>query len=142
MEDRRPSPNYGRRTPRQRRQSPRNRYKYPWMKKERRLKQEGLSPRRVACLTAKNCIRGSRMEVWQGKADHTVGGLTRNDLKMNDRGRLVSVKASLAAKRRYSENPDMKDMLVWYQWKKKTNNEDLDLGDQRRNRRGYQVNQF
>ena len=42
---------------------------------------------------------GSRAEVFHGNARHTSGGLTRNDLKMNKRGEIVSVKASNRAKR-------------------------------------------
>ncbi len=37
---------------------------------------------------------GSRAEVFHGNARHTSGGLTRNDVKMNKRGEIVSVKAS------------------------------------------------
>ena len=37
---------------------------------------------------------GSRAEVFHGNARHTSGGLTRNDLKMNKRGEIVSIKAS------------------------------------------------
>ena len=37
---------------------------------------------------------GSRAEVFHGNARHTSGGLTRNDLKMNKRGEIVSVRAS------------------------------------------------
>ena len=37
---------------------------------------------------------GSRAEVFHGNARHTSGGLTRNDLKMNKRGEIVSVRTS------------------------------------------------
>ena len=42
---------------------------------------------------------GSRAEVFHGNARHTSGGLTRNDLKMNKRGEIVSIKASNRAKK-------------------------------------------
>ncbi len=37
---------------------------------------------------------GSRAQVFHGNARHTSGGLTRNDLKLNKRGEIVSVRAS------------------------------------------------
>ena len=37
---------------------------------------------------------GSRAEVFHGNARHTSGGLTRNDLKLNKRGEIVSIRAS------------------------------------------------
>jgi len=40
---------------------------------------------------------GTRAEVFHGTADHTSGGLKKNDLKLNDRGRIVSKKASATA---------------------------------------------
>ena len=42
---------------------------------------------------------GSRAEVFHGNARHTSGGLTRNDLKMNKHGEIVSIKASNRAKK-------------------------------------------
>ena len=39
-------------------------------------------------------VTGSRAEVFHGNARHTSGVLTRNDLKMNKRGEIVSIKAS------------------------------------------------
>lgn len=41
---------------------------------------------------------GSRAQVWHGTAHHTSGGLTKGDL-MKKHGRLVSRRASAAAKR-------------------------------------------
>jgi hypothetical protein len=42
---------------------------------------------------------GSRIEVIHGNADHTTGGLTKSDLKVNKRGAIVSVKQSARASR-------------------------------------------
>ena len=45
--------------------------------------------------------RGTREEVWAGRARRTAGGLTKDDLTMSKRGELVSKKQSEAAKLRY-----------------------------------------
>ena len=42
---------------------------------------------------------GSRAEVWHGKAYKTMGNLTRKDLMMNNRGRIVSKKKHITAKK-------------------------------------------
>ena len=42
---------------------------------------------------------GSRVQVWHGTADHTSGGLTKKQLKMNKWGRIVSAKKSASAKK-------------------------------------------
>lgn len=42
---------------------------------------------------------GSRAKVWHNKAKKTRGGLTKKDLKKNKRGRIVSKRKSLQAKR-------------------------------------------
>jgi len=42
---------------------------------------------------------GTRAQVWHGTAHHTSGGLTRNDLKQNKHGRIVSRRASAAGKK-------------------------------------------
>ena len=42
---------------------------------------------------------GTRLEVWRGEADHTSGGLRRNDLMLNAHGKLVSKKQSMNARR-------------------------------------------
>lgn len=42
---------------------------------------------------------GTRARVWHKKAKKTRGGLTRNDLKKNKWGRIVSKKQSLRAKK-------------------------------------------
>lgn len=42
---------------------------------------------------------GSRAQVFHGNADKTTGGLKKTDLKQNDNGKIVSKKASAAAKK-------------------------------------------
>jgi hypothetical protein len=42
---------------------------------------------------------GSRAQVWHGTADKTSGGLKKNDLMQNARGRIVSRKKHDTAKR-------------------------------------------
>ena len=37
---------------------------------------------------------GSKLLVYRGKAQHTSGGLTRQDLKKNNRGKVVSIRRS------------------------------------------------
>ena len=49
-------------------------------------------------LNCDKCI-GSRAQVWHGTACKTTGGLTKKHLKMNKRGRIVSVKKAATAKR-------------------------------------------
>jgi hypothetical protein len=45
---------------------------------------------------------GSRVQVYHGTAQHTSGGLTKKDLFMNKRGRIVSKKASAAGKKAFT----------------------------------------
>jgi hypothetical protein len=42
---------------------------------------------------------GSRAQVMHGTAHHTSGGLTKNELKYNKHGRIVSKKKSMKAKK-------------------------------------------
>ncbi len=42
---------------------------------------------------------GTRSQVWCKNAHHTSGGLTKNDLKRNKQGKIVSKKASASAKK-------------------------------------------
>lgn len=44
-------------------------------------------------------IAGQRRQVWEGRADQTSSGLTKSDLKENKDGKIVSKKASKAAKK-------------------------------------------
>jgi hypothetical protein len=43
-------------------------------------------------MPSKTLKRGSRRQVWNGKAEKTMGGLTKENLMKNERGRIVSVK--------------------------------------------------
>ena len=45
---------------------------------------------------------GSRVQVYHGTAMKTSGGLTKKDLFMNKRGRIVSRKASAAGKKAFA----------------------------------------
>jgi hypothetical protein len=45
---------------------------------------------------------GSRVQVLNGHAKHTSGGLTKKDLFLNKRGRIVSRRASAAGKKAFS----------------------------------------
>ena len=42
---------------------------------------------------------GSKDEVWKGIAKHTAGGLTKKDLILNKKGKVVSAKKSMLAKK-------------------------------------------
>ena len=42
---------------------------------------------------------GSKLEVFRGKAKHTVGGLTRKDLMLNKHRHVVSIKQHKAGKK-------------------------------------------
>lgn len=44
---------------------------------------------------------GSREEVWDGTAERTRGGLTRDQLTLSRRGKIVSLRQSLAARQRF-----------------------------------------
>ena len=57
--------------------------------------------------------RGTKSDVYHGRALKTAGGLTKNDLTLNKVGRVVSKKQSEAGKRRGLEK------LKKYQFKKK-----------------------
>lgn len=60
---------------------------------------------------------GSRAEVFHGTAKHTSGGLTKNDLKKNKFGQIVSKKASAASKSRFEKNPALKKIFKQQQQK-------------------------
>lgn len=46
---------------------------------------------------------GSRRQVYNGKAEKTSGGLRKENLTKNERGRIVSVKRHSTMKQRYSK---------------------------------------
>ncbi len=45
---------------------------------------------------------GSKAQVFHGTAKHTAGGLTRKDLMLNKRGRIVSRKQAAAGKKAFT----------------------------------------
>ena len=47
---------------------------------------------------------GTKLEVYRSKAKKTRGGLTKNDLMKNKRGRIVSKKQHAAGIKRYQQN--------------------------------------
>ena len=51
---------------------------------------------------------GSRQEVWKGLKQKTSGGLTKNDLKKNKAGRIVSKRVSAKA----SQRSNLKKFLI------------------------------
>lgn len=52
-------------------------------------------------MPSKTLKRGSRRQVWNGKAEMTAGGLKKEDLIKNTRGRIVSVKKCQTMKKTY-----------------------------------------
>jgi hypothetical protein len=66
-------------------------------------------------MPSKTLKRGSRRQVWNGKAEMTAGGLKKEDLTKNTRGRIVSVKKCQTMKKTYKgsdsedEEPETKD---------------------------------
>ena len=57
---------------------------------------------------------GSRLMVWRGEADHTSGGLRKDDLMRNSRGKIVSIrahKAGLVAFKRNGLKAKTKDQM-------------------------------
>jgi len=52
-------------------------------------------------MPSKTLKRGSRRQVWNGKAEMTAGGLKKEDLTKNLRGRIVSVKKCQTMKNTY-----------------------------------------
>ena len=47
---------------------------------------------------------GSKIEVWNGIADHTSGGLRKSDLVENKRGKIVSRKKQALGKTAFKKN--------------------------------------
>jgi len=52
-------------------------------------------------MPSKTLKRGSRRQVWNGRAEMTAGGLKKEDLTKNTRGRIVSVKKCQTMKKTY-----------------------------------------
>jgi hypothetical protein len=61
----------------------------------------------------KTLKRGSRRQVWNGTAVQTAGGLTKEGLMKNERGRIVSIKKCQTMKKSYkgsdSEDDEVKE---------------------------------
>jgi len=60
-------------------------------------------------MPSKTLKRGSRRQVWNGKAEMTAGGLKKEDLTKNPRGRIVSVKKCQTMKKTYKGSDDEDD---------------------------------
>jgi len=52
-------------------------------------------------MPSKTLKRGTRRQVWNGRAEMTAGGLKKEDLTKNTRGRIVSVKKCQTMKKTY-----------------------------------------
>jgi len=57
-------------------------------------------------MPSKTLKRGSRRQVWTGKAEMTAGGLRKEDLDKNKRGRIVSIKKCQTMKKTYKGSDD------------------------------------
>ena len=57
-------------------------------------------------MPSKTLKRGSRRQVWNGRAEMTAGGLKKEDLIKNTRGRIVSVKKCQTMKKTYKGSDD------------------------------------
>lgn len=55
---------------------------------------------------------GTRAQVFHGTAKHTTGNLTKSDLKRTVDGRIVSRKASAAARRNLKRNPEFRQYIA------------------------------
>ncbi len=70
----------------------------------------------------KQKARGSKLEVWNGTARRTSGGLTKNDLMQNKRGKVVSKKKHAIGLKRFKENklkPRTKEQMAELRKRKK-----------------------
>lgn len=57
----------------------------------------------------KTLKQGSRRQVWNGSAEKTAGGLRKDNLMKNERGRIVSIKKCTTMKKCYhSDDEDEK----------------------------------
>ena len=57
---------------------------------------------------------GTKLAVWRGQAHKTSGGLTKNQLMVNKRGKVVSIKQHHAGKKAFARNglrPKSKDQM-------------------------------
>ena len=58
----------------------------------------------------KTLKRGSRRQVWNGSAEKTMGGLTKDSLMKNERGRIVSKKKCTTMKNCYKDSDDEEEL--------------------------------
>jgi len=58
----------------------------------------------------KTLKRGSRRQVWNGSAEKTMGGLGKDDLMKNERGRIVSKKKCTTMKNCYKGSDDEEEL--------------------------------
>jgi len=65
-------------------------------------------------MPSKTLKRGSRRQVWTGKAEMTAGGLRKEDLDKNKRGRIVSIKKCHTMKKTYkgSDSEDEEEQSI------------------------------
>ena len=63
---------------------------------------------------------GSRAQVLHGNADRTSGGLVKSDLRKNKYEKIVSIKASKSAKKRFDTNPDLRMAFAEFKIAKKS----------------------
>ncbi len=65
---------------------------------------------------------GSKLEVWNGSAKHTSGGLTKESLMKNKRGKVVSKKRHAQGLKAFAANnlkPATKEQLAEYRSRRK-----------------------
>lgn len=55
-------------------------------------------------MPSKTLKRGSRRQVWTGKAEMTAGGLKKEDLTKNKSGRIVSAKKNATMRNVYKDS--------------------------------------
>lgn len=75
-------------------------------KRKKRKSPKRKSPKRKSGGSQAQTTAGIRRAVWEGRLSKTKGGLTKKDLMVSkSTGKIVSKKASTAAKRRLRQNP-------------------------------------
>ena len=76
-------------------------------KKKKSSGRRKLSGGKVQTRSQAKTTAGIRRAVWEGRLRSTKGGLTKKDLKVSKSGKIVSKKASAAAKKRLQQNPHL-----------------------------------
>jgi hypothetical protein len=71
-------------------------------------------------MPSKTLKRGSRRQVWNGTAEQTAGGLTKEQLEKNKRGRIVSKKKTARMTTEYkgsdSDEPEKQEPVKGGFW--------------------------